>query len=146
MSQINHYKNNIPVGWHKLLDLLQEKLDMEQSFHMKTVKGEPIFKKSDKPIFNFTVFQIKEKFGSLRIYSSLEAVDHDWDIFDKDSYDKNLFRLQHTINGFICCLQTISYYTCEVTGQPGIIRDLNGWLKCLCDEEFEKLKNYGTII
>lgn len=59
------------------------------------------------------VFQIKEKFGGLRIYC------------DKDATDE--------INAIIQKAEKLAFMTCEVCGkQPASPRD-SGWIKTLCD-------------
>jgi hypothetical protein len=80
-------------------------------------------KKINEPLEFFYWSQIKEKFGGLRAYC-----------WGGDSY----------INGSIEMAESISYITCEVTGQKGKVRykkfDENGqpipaWVRTLCDNE-----------
>lgn len=65
------------------------------------------------------LLQIKEKFGGLRFYIA-EGSDA---IFDR-------------INE----AEDESYQTCEVTGEPGELRSDLGWIKTLCEEEYQKEK------
>ena len=83
-------------------------------------------KRVDEPLGYFGWSQIKEKFGGLRAYSS-----------GADEY----------IRGAIEMAESISYITCEITGEKGKLRkqrrDDNGepmpaWIKTLCDSEAEK--------
>jgi hypothetical protein len=65
--------------------------------------------------WNREVAQIKEKFGTLRFYID-DATDAQYEIIRK--------------------YENISGETCEVCGNPGVIRG-GSWLKCLCDEHSE---------
>ena len=83
-------------------------------------------KRVNEPLGYFGWSQIKEKFGGLRAYSS-----------GADEY----------IRGAIEMAESMSYITCEATGEKGKPRkkrrDDNGepmpaWIKTLCDNEAEK--------
>ena len=83
-------------------------------------------KRVNEPLGYFGWSQIKEKFGGLRAYSS-----------GADEY----------IRGAIEMAESMSYITCEITGEKGKLRkqrrDDNGepmpaWVKTLCDKEAEK--------
>lgn len=63
--------------------------------------------------------QVKEKFGGLRFYIT-SGSDEIYDRISKAEKD--------------------SYTICEVTGEPGELRNDIGWYKTLCDEEYEKRK------
>lgn len=71
-----------------------------------------------------SLLQVKEKFGGLRFYV---ASDND-EIFDA-----------------IAEAEAKSVVTCEVTGKPGKLRTDLGWIRTLCDEEYDKVKDkrYG---
>lgn len=64
---------------------------------------------------------IKEKFAGLRV-----GLSH---VGGKDYSDK-LSAIEYAY--------TRSMETCEECGQPGILRDVKGWLKTLCDKCFAK--------
>lgn len=68
---------------------------------------------------NFEIVQIKEKFGSLRIYTN-------WDNY---KIDKIIQRANEK-----------SLKTCEICGEPGEIRP-NGYLQTLCNQHFEEENN-----
>jgi len=83
-------------------------------------------KKTNEPLEFFYWSQLKEKFGGLRAYC-----------YGADGY----------IRGAIDMAESMSYITCEVTGEKGKLRkqrgDDNGepipaWIKTLCDSEAEK--------
>jgi hypothetical protein len=68
--------------------------------------------------WNKQVCQVKEKFGGLRFYINNGSDE----IFDR-----------------IRKAEDDSLDICEKTGNPGSLRNHNGWLVTLCDEEYEKL-------
>ena len=93
--------NNVGEGWHPILRTLEEELNAIDP--------------------NFTLQQVKEKFGGLRYYASLsEAIyteNKDWD--------------------FQFCLrkaEELSCHTCEECGKPAETKAYRGWYKTLCDE------------
>lgn len=66
---------------------------------------------------NFYVTQVKEKYGTLRFYTS-------WD--------------DDTIYSFISEAEEESAITCEFCGEPGKMRDLNRWYYTLCENCFQQ--------
>lgn len=68
---------------------------------------------------DFKIIQVKEKFGALRVYST-----------GGDPY----------IHGVIRMAEAMSEYTCEETGNPGVLhRTATGWLKTLSLAEGKRL-------
>lgn len=86
----------------------------------------------DAPLyFGFT--QIKEKFGTLRIYYEI----HWEEINDTESRRKTCNIIEKAIDQ----AEILSEKTCELCGKPGYIEDYSkGWLVCMCDECREKQK------
>jgi hypothetical protein len=84
-------------------------------------------KKLNEPLDLFCWQQIKEKFGGLRAYA-----------YSADDF----------IKGAIEMAESMSYITCEVTGEKGKLRKqrkndegdepIPAWIKTLCDSEAEK--------
>jgi hypothetical protein len=140
-------------GWYRLIDATFEALtNLYKTSCM--VENEDVIKKHElkpyeldgKKVYSFLfdppvvhLFQVKEKFGGLRIYHSLE--------FDPDftgiAFGKNLEkdanyvynRYVAYIDGIISFAETMSYKTCEYTGLPGRLhRSAGGWYKTLNDE------------
>jgi hypothetical protein len=66
------------------------------------------------------VCQVKENFGGLRFYINSGSDD----IYKRITEAENL-----------------SYKTCEATGKPGKLRNDIGWVRTLCDEEYQKVRN-----
>jgi len=97
-------------GWNDLIDELCSKI--EKLFNEK-------YKKQKK---NFEVFQVKEKFGTLRFYVS-SAPDEIFDLIDE--------------------YESLSSRTCEKCGEYGTLHTTNGWyLMTLCEPCFEKIENH----
>lgn len=86
--------NNIGEGWHPLIRELEEKLNAIDP--------------------EFTLQQIKEKFGGLRYYAHSHTDDP-------------------TFRAAINEAEVQSERTCEVCGEPGQIKATHHWLKCLCE-------------
>lgn len=99
---LNTHKSEIGPGWHFLVDAVN------------TLAGRDI-----------DIFQVKEKFGTLRIYYKLK--DH-----VKNPNDSQ------NIHGIVSRAEYWSSYTCENTGKAGSLRDVNGWYKTLCEDEYQK--------
>lgn len=88
--------------------------------------------------------QVKEKFGTLRIYDAVIENDHTKSTKQyAGKYDKKDLALkrqayQGRVDGIIALGETLSSVTCENTGRPGKLYT-RGWLRTLCPEEAEKL-------
>ena len=74
---------------------------------------------------NYEVLQIKEKFGGLRYYVTISG--------DVDNADNSI------IQGIIDMAEQLSFLICEECGGHGRLKSLQGWLKTLCDKDFEEL-------
>ena len=69
--------------------------------------------------------EVKEKFGTLRIWVGSETID-DWGVFSP----------------FIEAAEEASKTVCQICGEPGYCRPNKGWIQTLCDRCFEmKPKN-----
>lgn len=69
------------------------------------------------------ISQIKEKFGTLRIYYSIDSLEIN---------DHN------TIQQIVAKAEERAAKTCEVSGEEGSLRRINGWLVTLSDAEYSK--------
>lgn len=67
----------------------------------------------------FYFSQIKEKFGSIRLYINSDT--------NSITTSNNSY-----VNGFIHAMENISHYICESCGNPGTIQQFNNLLKCQC--------------
>ena len=104
-------------GWYYILDSLFTCIEHEQRLIEDTrawsIKN---FQFEDLPQFPIIEFnQIKEKFGTLRIYYSCEGNDR--------------------IYGMVSMAENISGYTCEDCGNVGSKRN-SSWYKTLCNQCF----------
>lgn len=61
---------------------------------------------------NVEIAQVKEKFGTLRVYT--QTIDSD-------------------VDAIIDAAEKLSEFTCESCGRPGELRNTHGWLKTACD-------------
>lgn len=100
-------------GWYKLLDVCMEKLQYFCNLCSK-----------DGREVQVVANQIKEKFGTLRFYTSVYGGDN----------------IQHDIiDDIIDQAERKSAYICEVTGEHGSLCNRGGWFKTLCRKEARKL-------
>ena len=123
-----NYGLEIDAGWLDLLEQLCEKLDGIAKNHGVTI----------------TALQIKEKFGTLRFYYSLKNPKTkkalspiEVSLFSPDGGVTRMVPqaddpVQAEINQAIREAEAESAVTCEICGQPGILRS-GGWIRCLCD-------------
>ena len=94
-------------GWFKILKDFSE-------------KANTALEKNPDPEFFIT--QIKQKYGTLRIYTS----------FCHDEIDKLIEEAELKAN-----------VTCEICGKEGKAESPKGWIYVLCEEHKEELKNAG---
>ena len=105
---------SVGPGWALLVNMLFSFIAHEKKYNNTEV----------------TVIQVKEKFGTLRVYTSVsdvvpstrteEGLNH--------SLDKYYF-----VGGFVSALERMSSHICEECGKAGQLRGGN-WLQTTCDE------------
>jgi hypothetical protein len=93
-------------GWFNIIRAMCQEIDA----HIK-----------NKP-FDYEFVQIKEKFGTLRVYDN----GHD-----------------DQIAGIIGMAESMSSMTCEITGKPGRLCRSGMWYRTLCEEEAQ---NHGYVL
>ncbi len=103
----------VPIGWTSLVTAL---------FSIVKHENEVQVARGHEPVL---VKQVKEKFGSLRVY-----VTH-----------RNDF-----VSGMIAMAETISGLTCQVTGDIGRGRQIGGLVITLSDAEVEKARARGEEV
>lgn len=101
-------------GWYPLIEELSEKLN---ELYLKEKEKVEINKQAkallqDEEVFYFNVFQVKEKFGTLRFY-----------------VDGGTDEMHKLINEY----EVKTEITCEMCGAPGERTTTNGWVKTLCN-------------
>lgn len=86
-----------------------------------------VYKKYGIPI-DITVEQVKEKYGSLRFYYSVQKPNHETVFSDKEKEAHNDVR--KLVNQWEKKSETV----CEKCGKPGKLREDLPWIQTLCDE------------
>ena len=109
-AQFDAAKSEVPVGWHWMLDIFAQEVKTRQEEWL-LLNGKDRWAKSDKPFFEFTLAQSKQKFGAWRNYIFIERVDHGWDKFDKHSYDHKFLQLNSEIQGMVSLLEILGANT-----------------------------------
>ena len=84
----------------------------------------------------YTILQIKQKFGGLRYYFQPSSSEYNDELWTK-------------MNSIVQAYENIAWITCEATGNPGVLmKSPSGWLKTL-DPEWAKNtlfhKNYTVV-
>lgn len=97
MSKVNEWKNNVGEGWWPILDDLDSELNELNP--------------------SYDTVQVKEKFGTLRVYLQTESMTGDWDDY------RTIVRRYELASSFIC----------EQCGRYGKLRT-DGWALTLCDD------------
>jgi hypothetical protein len=129
-------------GWFDILDNLCgfiTNLQKNRSYFIKKNDGEYVNFYCPDVVFD----QIKEKYGTLRVYwhfGELNYAELGFEVKDTDELYKNISRYSDTIESAIDFCEYLSSKTCEVTGKPGKLYS-RGWCVTLCKEE--AIKRYG---
>ena len=110
---------NCDIGWYKLLAEINNKLSLLYP--------------------DYEVYQVKEKFGTLRYYF---GVNTHGDEITEDENDR-LAMLESIMSNVVSCFENRSAHVCEWCGEFGEMRVSNGWYKTLCKDCAKKL-NYST--
>jgi hypothetical protein len=129
-------------GWFDILDNLCGFIT-----HLQKCHSYFLMTKEDKCI-NFycpdVVFdQIKEKYGTLRVYWHFDSSYYDelaLQLKDTKKLDECISRYSDTVENAIEFSEYLSSKTCEITGKPGKLYS-QGWCVTLCKEE--AIKHFG---
>lgn len=141
-------------GWCKILDylfgyitdLMESKISVD---YTREYKDQHRNKKDFYEKYCFYKFlppqivldQVKEKYGTLRVYyhTNFDDIPEDiWSILDLKEFYKKMDEYNAKIDHAIEYAEYQSSRTCEVTGEEGKLYD-KGWYRVLCDEEAVKL-------
>lgn len=87
------------------------------------------------PGFRTKFRQIKEKFGTLRIYYEITNDFQPSDVaqFNQDFIDSEYTRYNGYVSGIVSFAETLSAKTCENDGSPGMLHS-KGWWRTLCHD------------
>ena len=99
--------SHVPEGWAEIVETLFGGIDRLLS---------------DEQAKRFRVEQIKEKFGTLRLYVSFDRV-------DAEGVNPNPTALRLLVDAAVAA----SEVTCYACGSPGVMRRLGGWATVRCD-------------
>ena len=113
-------KECVGDGWAKLVD---EAYDILDAFNKK--------------LQSIDVLQVKEKFGTLRIYIRNRVKvtsDNVTNMIEPEVFEDIWKRIHE--------LELKSAKVCEECGAEGEIRDIKGWYKCFCDACTFKARGY----
>ena len=89
------------------------------------LKIEQVLNRYEVPEGDFEIVQVKEKWGTLRVYHRLH-------ISNKNQHESGI-DADNEIEELIDQAESNSAITCEICGEPGKTRNL-GWTFTLCDE------------
>ncbi len=107
MTQLPDYYDDIGPGWRSILE----------SLHVKLQTTLP----------NYTIGQVKEKFGGLRVYGYPTSGESE---FEDTPEDDEWAAWTEAIRW----AEFEAAQTCESCGAPGVARTTNYWIKTLCDD------------
>jgi hypothetical protein len=129
-------------GWFDIIDNLCgfiENLQKTRSYFLTTKDEKYVDFHCPDVVFT----QIKEKFGTLRVYWHFKYTNYDElasQLKDAKDIDKYISKYSDTIDNAIDFCEYLSSKTCEVTGKTGKLYS-NGWCITLCKEE--AIKRFG---
>ncbi len=129
-------------GWFDILDNLCGYIVNVQrcrSYYLATKDGKDIDFHCPDVVFD----QIKEKYGTLRVYWHFDSSSYQEiapKVKDVEDLTKYVSKYSDTIENAIDFCEYLSSKTCEVTGKPGKLYS-KGWCVTLCKEE--AIKRFG---
>lgn len=154
----NRHKSEVPMsfgfeigdGWYELIDNLCFALEYTYTSSApiseedgKRLGVKPIkFKASDNPIYFYGIKspqvvadQVKEKYGTLRFYYSLEFDEHTAELAEKYPEIERINNgYANFIRGIVHFAEIASSKICEISGEKGEMHIRNGWFKVLNKE------------
>ena len=93
------------------------------------------------PDYQFSVSQIKEKFGTLRFYYVIHKVGDDLNEWPRPE-DGVRSKISLQVREIVSDLEYATSKKCEECGKPGEMRS-NGWIKTLCDKHDAVQRQYN---
>ncbi len=91
--------------------------------------------------------QVKQKFGTLRFYYTLEFEPNIQELYKSKKYPdltEVIERYRAFFDGIVHMAEIMSSRTCEITGKKGEMCVRGGWYKALCEEKAKELEYTPT--
>ena len=124
----------MPEGWQPLIKRFCEYIVEKQRPLLIRNDDSRLWSRVEEDLFKFQFEQLKEKFGTLRIYfrtSDNTLNQKTLEVFDKDVIEDYIEEARAEITGFHDALCYIANQTCELTGDKGNLHTQGFWLKTL---------------
>jgi hypothetical protein len=125
-------------GWYDLLNTMCRLISWELR-NAGWVDLLPEYREEGKICGQYTAptlkfMQIKEKFGTLRVYYTLnQPEDPEHHKYDQKSLDNRYEYIRGRISGFVTYTEHLSAQVCEVCGKPGKTY-YGGWISTKCPD------------
>lgn len=131
-------------GWNKLILMVCEYVESSTKGISMKLKDPPKgnfgpYRRTDPDeyLVDLMFTQIKEKYGSLRIYY---YIDTDYDKskfadFDTSELDERVESIADNIRGFITAMEYMSFNICEISGEAGSLCKRGMWYKTLSEKQ-----------
>lgn len=128
-------------GWDFLIEKLIQLIESQKKNWIELLSPQQggMFGAPQYDTFSFVFLQVKEKFSKLIIHYRIDGVEHDWSIFNKESYDRQYRHLIEYFEGFCDCLEQLSGSICEECGERGSPIEFNYWQRTLCSPCYSNL-------
>jgi len=82
----------------------------------------------------YTILQIKQKFGGLRYYFQPSSSEYNDELWEK-------------MNAVVHTYEDIAWVTCEATGKPGVLmKSKSGWYRTLNPEYAATAEHYNSYV
>jgi hypothetical protein len=128
-------------GWYTILEgfchLVHNRIRTNKfRVRLKNNPEENKYRCEEYCVPDFKFFQIKEKYGTFRLYFHLDfPKPENHDIFDEAELKNEITRISAQIDGYETFAEYMSGETCEVCGNPGKCGG-RGWIHTLCKEHW----------
>lgn len=133
-------------GWRGILDNLFGYLCQVRESHCHMIALKPEFANDSNDGYldlccpPVVLDQIKEKYGTLRVYWHFDTEDLEKTrdtVKNEEELDRYVERYSNLVEDAVDFAEYLSSKTCEVTGKPGKLYS-DGWCVTLCEEEAKK--------
>jgi len=141
-----HFGLECDDGWYNILDATLEAFTCLYKTSVQVTDEEFVknnkvysFELEGKTVHSYSVEppivvldQVKEKFGTLRIYFHLEYDEAFSNLIGTEESARKLAeRYDNYVDGIVYLAECLSARTCEITGLEGCLHSAGGWLRTL---------------